>query len=397
MSKKTQPSPSNESKVLAAATSKSNSPGVGSSGVPAVQSNDNLTPLAPNLNPTPDFPAAPAPYDGEINRILIIGMSGYLGSSLALGLRDDFEVFGTYNKRPIRMRGTTVLPLDAMNTGDIVDTIKRVQPDIILYCAGIPDPETCQKEKDRADQLHVKAPSLVLKTSIRPPQFVYFSADQVFGTVPEGFNPPFLDRSPTSPINTLGNTKAQGESLVSTGSKGTHVLRCGPLFGEAFGSANGFRRTWIEGLIRRLDRGDKIFLPISQIRSHLYVGNFVRAVRAFLHKIPSDSSIYNLAPSDALTLVEFGKFFCEALGYDPELIRMTKEEDSLSAVSKSKNSSLSSRLFSHHFQFQFPTIRSSLQEFGDRLFSGQTSVWAPLEDSESETQSLPEQTAEKIT
>ncbi len=322
-----------------------------------------------------EVPPAPLKYDGEINRVLIIGMSGYLGSALALGLRDDFEVFGTYNKRFVHMRGTTSLALDAMNTGDIVDTIKRVQPDIILYCAGIPDPETCQKEKDRAEQLHVKAPSLVLKTSIRPPQFIYFSADQVFGVVPEGFNPPFLDRSLTSPINTLGNTKAQAETMIATGTKGSHILRCGPLFGEGFGSANGFRRTWIEGLVRRLESGEKMQLPLGQIRSHLYVGDFIRAVRSFLKNIPADSCIYNIAPRDSLTLVEFGKYFCQELDFDPELIRLAESDDSSGVVVKSKDSSLSSNLFEHHFDFQFTTIRDSMREFAHRLQYGKTGNW----------------------
>jgi dTDP-4-dehydrorhamnose reductase len=321
------------------------------------------------------LPPPPAPSEVPINRILIIGISGYIGSSLAVGLRDSFEIFGTYNQRAIRMDGTTTFPMDATNSNEVVDAIRRTQPDAIIYAAGIPDADSAQKDKDRTDTLHVKAPSLVLKTSIRPPHFIYFSTDQVFGDVPPTVPVPLDDNAPTSPINTLGTSKSQAEAMVMTNRKGSHVLRLGPLFGEPYGSSNGFRRTWIEAIRRRIERKDTLFLPRSQIRSHLYVGDFVRALKAYIQKIPSDSMVYNLAPKNALSLYDFSKLFVTAMGYPEDSIRRSEKEDSLSNVQKAKISSLNSLRFEKHFEFQFQTIEQALTEYAERLKTGHTKSW----------------------
>jgi dTDP-4-dehydrorhamnose reductase len=334
----------------------------------------STTPESPEIKEVP-LPPAPPPSDSPINRILIIGISGYIGSSLALGLRDTFEIYGTYNQRSIRMDGTTTFPMNGVNSNEIVDAIKRVQPDAIIFAAGISDPDAAQKDKDRTDSLHIKAPSLVLKTSIRPAHFIYFSTDQVFGDVPDTFPVPLDDNTPTSPINTIGISKAQGETMVLSNKKGSHVLRLGPLFGEPFGSAYGFRRTWIDGLRRRIERREALFLPRAQIRSHLYVGDFVRAVRLYLQKIPSDSLVYNIAPKNSLSLYDFSKKFVDSMGYDPESVRRSEKEDSLSNVKKAKNSSLKSERFEKHFGFQFQTIEEALKEFSERLKQGHTKSW----------------------
>jgi dTDP-4-dehydrorhamnose reductase len=322
-----------------------------------------------------ETPPPPMRSDVPINRILIIGISGYIGSSLAMGLRDSFEIFGTYHQRSIRMEGTTTFPMNAMNSNEVVDAIRRTQPDAIIYAAGISDPDTAQKDKDKTDSLHVKAPSIVLKTSIRPAHFIYFSTDQVFGDVPETVTLPIEENVPTSPINTIGTSKAQAETMVLSNRKGAHVLRLGPLYGEPFGSPHGFRRTWIDGLRRRIERREPLFLPRAQIRSHLYVGEFVRATSAFLKNIPSDSSIYNIAPRNAYSLYDFSKLFVDIMGYPEDSVRRSEKEDTLSNVVKAKNSSLKCKKFESHFGLEFQTIENALKEFAERLTQGHTKPW----------------------
>jgi len=101
--------------------------------------------------------------ESKITRVLIVGVSGYVGSSLAVALKDDFEVFGTYSSHPIRISGVTCLMLDLLNGGEIFEMLKRVQPDVVLFCSGLSNPEECQVRRDMAESLNFKAATRFLK------------------------------------------------------------------------------------------------------------------------------------------------------------------------------------------------------------------------------------------
>lgn len=310
---------------------------------------------------------------GEIRRVLIIGMSGYIGSALATGLREEFEVIGTYSTRNHRIEGVTSVALDCTNGAAVLDTLRRFRPEGVLYCAGLTDPAQCTDNPALADTLHFKAPTVCFKILPMVLRFALFSPDEALG-LPPG-DGPFGEDAPAVPSSVLGKTRHQGEVAVYGHKRYTAVFRNSEVFGEPFGAdvlaptTTGIDRGlhWVDLLHRRLSRGQPIELSRETIRSYLYVGDLVRAVRLYLRKAPIDSVFYNFGASTAMSQFDFGRKLAQAFGYNPALVRTT--------FGSVGNHALSPRRFEEAYDFKFQSIDEGIQEYAERYRTGHTKSW----------------------
>jgi dTDP-4-dehydrorhamnose reductase len=205
-----------------------------------------------------------------VYRVLIIGVSSYLGSALAISLRDEYEVFGSYFKHPCRIEGVHCFPLDILNGSDILDTTKKFSPNIIIYCAGMHNRESCDAEKSLADVANFKAPTIFLKLLPSNIHFLYFSVDEIFGQpqLPAG-KKAFSESDTGLPINVYAKTKFNGENLVFNHTRLTTVFRLGTLYGETHGSPFHQRDTLLKDLDSHLKQGKEISLGKKQMKLKL--------------------------------------------------------------------------------------------------------------------------------
>ena len=315
----------------------------------------------------------------EVRRILIVGVSGYLGSALAYGLRDRFEIYGTYNAHPMRIEGVTSFALDVLNGSEIFEAIKKVEPDVVLYCAGSSNLDFNQGDKGTAEGLHIKSPALFFKSSPSLFHFVYFSSDQILNQLLQGDGnpPPAVEETlVANPANHYGTCKSQAEGMVTTHGRYSHVLRLGTLYGETMGSPLNARASWIDGMIRSFEKKSQVSLFTDEFRSFVYVGDVVRAVRLFLSKLKPESTIYNLAGPVGLNRADFGELFCKTFEFDELLIKRVKlESDRKSVAPRPKSCLLSSRKFENAFEFKFQPPRDGLHELAERMRAGFTKTW----------------------
>ncbi len=313
---------------------------------------------------------------GPIKRVLIIGASSYLGSALALGLRNEFDVIGTYFKHPVRIEGVPCVELDCLNPNSIFETVKLFQPEALFFCPGQQDIDAIQANSELGDNLHAKAPALFFKLPVASFHFIYFSSDQGFGlNQSEGQLPPYSESILPHSMNSYGQTKLQGESLIRSQSRFAHILRLGEVFGEPFGSGDvgQIRKSWIESYRRRLERGETVFVSKDEIRRPLYVGDFVRAVRTFLLNIQTEVSIYHLSGADSISRFDFIQLMAEKFGLDVTKVR--SGPDPFHRAPRPVDCSISSEKFEKAFNFQFQTAQNSLEEFAQRMRTGFTNNW----------------------
>ena len=128
-----------------------------------------------------------------VRRVLIVGVSSYIGSALAVSLKDDYEVFGTYLNSPTRIEGVSAFRLECTDGNEILKHIKRLSPEVILYCAGLTHRDQCQQEPGKADVVNFKAPTIFFKLITSDIRFVYFSVDEAYGIPREGQSTPYKE------------------------------------------------------------------------------------------------------------------------------------------------------------------------------------------------------------
>lgn len=314
-----------------------------------------------------------------VKRVLIVGVSSYIGSSLAVGLRDEFDVIGTYYKHKTRIEGIPAIELDTLSATKVFEVVKKFQPEAVIFCPGQQDIDKVQADVDEADNLHTKAAALYFKMPVANFHFIYFSSAQVFGNASnDNQMPPFVETDEPAPINAYAQTKLQGESLVSSQSRFNHILRLSDVYGEPFGSGTvkQTRKTWIEAVRAQLEAGQKITLPDDIYRSPLYIGDLVRGMREYLKKVTPEKSLHNMGSKDMLSRYAFVKLLAENLGYDSSLVLKSQPDFEASGKTpRPRNCALSSQKFENDFGYQFQTCEQAIRELAERLRFGFTRTW----------------------
>jgi dTDP-4-dehydrorhamnose reductase len=313
----------------------------------------------------------------RVRRVMIVGASGYIGSALSLGLRDDFDVFAAYNNSPMWIEGVHGFKMDCLNANEILQSVQRYRPDLIVYSAGLAQAQVCQTHPMYAEALHSRAMTLFFKVLPRAIPFVYLSCDQVLAGSENDLSFRFTEDDDPNPCNELGQTKTRGESLVLQHSSLTYVMRIARVYGERLGSPHKPRESWVQRLLLQSEQGLKSTEVNNQWRSTVYVGDIVRALRKFFFHIPSNSGLFQIGASDAMTPLDMSKQTLGAWGYDPELISAASLESRIASLKCPEPifSAMSSKRFESTFDFRFQPFPEGLKEMRSRLETGFTQSW----------------------
>ena len=118
--------------------------------------------------------------------LFITGVSGLLGTNLALQLRDHHQITGTYLKHPISIPGCQTVRLDLTSPVDVAKAIKTANPHVVINTVALTDVERCESDASLAELLNQStARNAAVASSNIGAKFVQISTDHLFnGTQP---------------------------------------------------------------------------------------------------------------------------------------------------------------------------------------------------------------------
>ena len=138
-------------------------------------------------------------------KILLLGKKGQVGQALEHALA------------PLAGPGELVA-LDRSNGGDLsqlqdlAQTIRQLQPQIIVNAAAYTAVDKAESEPDQARLINALAPEVLAKEAqALGAWLVHYSTDYVFDG---SGNRPWQETDPTAPLNVYGQTKLEGERLI---------------------------------------------------------------------------------------------------------------------------------------------------------------------------------------
>src|SRR5438874_6509295 len=142
-----------------------------------------------------------------------MGVYGRVVSTGAAGIRAKAL------NRALRVRGCdpTVLDrasLDVTKFPEVVQTIEKLKPTLILNCAAHTKVDLCEEQQDLANQINGSAVG-VLAAAAKDvgAKFVHFSTDFVFNGTSSR---PWREDDLTDPLSGYGRSKLLGEKLIGT-------------------------------------------------------------------------------------------------------------------------------------------------------------------------------------
>ena len=142
-----------------------------------------------------------------MNRILITGGTGLLGSNLALQLRTDYDVYILSNKRKI------YLPKTKTNTPkqSVEHIFSSFNPNLVINAAAVTNIELCEKNPKYAVDTHVKFLETIISNCIKYNcKLIHISTDHLSN----GTKPMIKEEVDLMPLNYYAKTKLMGEQLI---------------------------------------------------------------------------------------------------------------------------------------------------------------------------------------
>lgn len=190
-------------------------------------------------------------------KVLITGANGLFGH----GLR---QVFGEKH---------TVFPIthadaDTTNATAIRDLLTKLQPEIVIHTAAIPDLDICEADPAKAFLVNVEGTRNVVEAALGIGAAVaHISSDSVFDGKK---TTPYIETDPTNPPTVYGRTKVQGEEIVGT-SPHHWIFRVPVLFGPG-------KVKFVEKGLDKLSRGEQYIVASDQVASAAYTLDAARTM-----------------------------------------------------------------------------------------------------------------------
>ncbi len=248
-----------------------------------------------------------------ITKILVTGSAGLIGTQVVKDLLDDnVEVYSCYNKT--KPEFGIIINLDLKKKDDIVSTMKRIKPDVVIHLAAITDVELCETNKELAIMVNTKATEiLALESEKYNAFFMYMSTDYIF----DGKIGMKNEESEPNPINFYGKSKLDGEQILKKITTPNIIVRTSTPFG--IHSKKLSFPFWIK---QNLELKKKIPIIMDQYTSPSYVPNISKMMIEVINK--KITGIIHLADSTRISRYDFAVLISKKMNISQEFFEPIK-------------------------------------------------------------------------
>lgn len=245
--------------------------------------------------------------------ILLIGASGFVGTHLAMRLRDSHKVFATHLDHPTSVRGVTPLQFDANKREEVKRLVYRVEPDVIIYAAGSNRLDLAEASAKEFERIHSQgAISVSTVSDILQPKFIELSNSYVF----DGKKGNYHENDVSLPSTVLGKCKLGAENFLRGKSLNHLIVRSSPLIGRG----NPHHLSMVDRLRMALSRGERVQVPGDELHSYALVSQFADLI-ARLVESSMRNKVVHFGGLTKISQVDFARAFATRFGFNANLIQ----------------------------------------------------------------------------
>jgi len=214
---------------------------------------------------------------GEI-KILIFGASGMLGTDLC-------SVFPNAVK-------LTHADIDITDRGQVIEMIRRIEPDVVINAAAYTDVDGCEDKKELAFDVNGRASGYIAQgCSLVGAKLVHFSTDYVF----DGSKEEFVESDLTGPINVYGESKLLGERNIIENMNDYRIMRTSWMFG-----CHG--RNFVDMMLKLSGEMDAVKVVDDQFGKPTYTADLARKTTEIIGLAPG---VYHITNEGVCSWYEF--------------------------------------------------------------------------------------------
>jgi len=225
-----------------------------------------------------------------LEKILIIGASGYIGSQcFEYFKKSDFNVVGTRFKS----KNSRLEYLDYTNDKDFLIFLKNNKPDIIIWCGGLKNLLITEKNFELSKEQNFYPIKTIIKYQKQNKNlnFIYLSTDYVFNGIKGNYTP--LDLP--DPNTNYGKSKFMSEKFIVENSEKYQIIRAGAVIGKG--------SLFFEWLIDKVLKNETIEL-FDNYFTPTPITNLLEAIKSTI--IKPQNKILHVSGFQKLSRYEFG-------------------------------------------------------------------------------------------
>lgn len=230
-------------------------------------------------------------------KIAVTGANGLFGHGLVQVFREAHTVF------PLTRSEADLTQIDQVRRA-----LLPIKPDVVIHTAGIPDPDVCEQEPDRAFEANVLATRNVVAIAKELGSSVaQISTDAVFdGTK----TTPYTEADRPNPISVYGKTKLLAESEVASLQR-YWIFRISVLFGPG-------KDNFVSKGLRTLNSGRTCTVAADQVGSATYS---LDAAQTILQVMASGNvGLFHISNQGACSRLELAQRAAIIAGLPPDRV-----------------------------------------------------------------------------
>jgi dTDP-4-dehydrorhamnose reductase len=292
-----------------------------------------------------------------MKKLLITGVSGFLGWHLYQHTRSHWQPFGTYFSKNVNPSDPNVIKIDITEAIALRDLFATLQPDAVIHAAALSKPNLCQENPQMSRAINVTASQAIAELcSQYEIPCVFTSTDLVF----DGNHPPYTETAPVSPVSIYGDHKAEAEMEMLRIYPHTAVCRLPLMFGPPSPTASSF----IGPFIKTLGEGKELALFTDEYRTPASARAIAGGLLLALEKV---RGILHLGGCERISRYQFGLVMARVLNLPTELLKPCLQADVPMSAPRPRDVSLdSSRAIA--LGYAPLSIEAELQAMKDEIF-----------------------------
>jgi len=256
-------------------------------------------------------------------KLLIFGVSGLTGYKIVNTAQLKYEIYGTFNKRPIDLPNCSVSKIDLTNEHCVTKLFSEIKPDLVINTTALHNVDYCEENKNEALATNSKAIETLYNNSEKQgSKLIHISTDYVFDG---NSTKPYTENDPPKPISVYGESKLKGEKFLEDSN---HViLRPSVVFGwtplelsEAV-SSSGKSMNFAIWLLTKLSKNEQLKIVTDQFATATLADSLANSALKIAES--SKSGLYHISGLSCESRYEFSIKFAEKFGFDSSLISKT--------------------------------------------------------------------------
>lgn len=304
-----------------------------------------------------------------MKKIFIVGLSSFIGSSLARELRQKYLVCGNYFSHPLQLEAITSFPNFLASDKRFEDSLDRFNLEAIIYSAGVIDEQRIRKGDPDILWGNFHLPSRLARfANDKGIPFIFFSSSKVFS----GQEGDYKEDDIPHPQGNYGRLKLLAEDDLKR-YETTIILRLGTAFGLGLPFQSSALLSRYIPLLREKKTIEAI---VDESRTFISAIEIAKAIDLILTKGDLGSRLFHLGNGIKDSYYSFVETIANVFGFEKVGLKPISGAQFRGALASSGGArgtdlSLQGESFSKFYGMPWASLVDSLYEYKVRMKNGE--------------------------